>query len=371
MARPLEIELWSRAGVRLADITSLCQNVSYTEERNEAETLQFSLDLDTFENYLINEAGLDPVSNFREGQTEIKVKENGQYSFGTQLYYAPINLNNDDQGSATISVQAVGYLNFLASRYPDPDAVYDDIESVEIFYDLIDDAQAVVNGSYGLITRPSGYYVTGVPRDRSFDMYTSSIKANLQYLTNLVDGKFDFRILADKRVMTRQPDGNIRSDFKLAFDRTNFRSTIDNAVLNRGANNLYNQIHGLGSGFGPDQLVSTVDDLPSQIEFGLRELPAQFNEVVNQSTLDENAQAYLNRYKKLLRMPQITLSGADIPAQRIEISDIIPVRMTGRRLIEDMTGMYRVERKEVSYDKNLFIKSMTLYFEKVGEYDGV
>lgn len=74
MDRPVyEIELWSKAGKRIADITKLCRNISWSEERNEAEELRFSMDLDAFEDYMIEKVGADPVSNFREGQTEIKL----------------------------------------------------------------------------------------------------------------------------------------------------------------------------------------------------------------------------------------------------------------------------------------------------------
>lgn len=367
-SKALEIELWSRDGTRLADISHLCQNVWYSEERNEAEALQFSLNLDALESYLINEAGLDPVSNFREGQTEIKVKENGEYAFGAQLYYVPINLNTD--GSATIAVQATGYLNFFKDRYPNPNVKFTNREAVEIFYDLVDQAQSVTNGNYGIITRPAGYYVTGKNRDRSYEPYTSSTKLNMQRLTALQDGRFDFRILHDKNLMTYPQIGSPRTDFKVDFDRKNFRSSLVSAVLNRGANNLYNRVIGLGSGFGTDQLIYEANDLYSQIEFGLRELPVQFNEVSTQSVLVENAAARLEQVKRLLRMPQVTLSGANLPAQRVEVGDIIPVRMTGRRLLEDLTGYYRIERKEVSYDENFFIEAMTLYFEKTGEYLG-
>ena len=91
MAAPLEVELWTRDGEPIADITPYVRNLSYSEERNEVETLDFSMDLDAFEDYMVNKAGLDPVSNFREGQTEIKIKEHGQYTLGFQLQYAPIN----------------------------------------------------------------------------------------------------------------------------------------------------------------------------------------------------------------------------------------------------------------------------------------
>jgi hypothetical protein len=361
-----DFELWTKDGVRICEITPFVQNPYWTEERNEAETLQFSLDLDAFESYMLNNVKADIVSNFREGQTEVKVRENGEYLFGTQLYYAPINLNND--GSATINVQASGYLNFFSSRYPNPTDTYTGIESVEIFYDMIRRAQAVPNGNYGIIIPTSGYYTTGVLRDKTFENYTSSTKLNMQRLTNLVDGNFDFKILADKTAMTYASIGSPRSDFRMAFDRTNFRSTLDSAVLNRGANNLFNLIHGIGSGFGADQLITHQPDLTSQLEFGLREQPVQFNEVSVQETLVENAQAHLQKVSRLLRMPQITLSGADMPAVRLEVGDIFPLVMTGRRLLEDLTGLYRIERKETHVDENHFQKAVTLYFEKTGDY---
>lgn len=359
------VELWTKTGTAIADITPYVQDMYWTEERNEAETLQFSLDLDAFEAFM-ERAGVDVVSNFREGQTEIKVKENGDYLFGTQLYYAPINLNNDN--SATINVQASGYLNFFKDRYPNPTIGFTNKEAVELWYLLIDQAQAVTNGNYGIITRPSGYYVTDKMRDASYEQYTSSTKLNLQRLTNMVDGNFDFKILADKRAMTYASIGSPRTDFSINFDRRNFRSTLDSAILNRGANNLYNLVHGIGSGFGADQLITHKTDAASGLEFGLREIPVQFNEVSLQNTLDENTQARLDKVKSLLRMPQLTLSGADMPAVRLEIGDIIPLIMTGRRLLEDLTGYYRIERKEVHVDENHFQKAVTLYFEKTGEY---
>jgi len=358
-----EIELWSRDGKRIADITRFCQNISWAEERNEAEELRFTLDLDAFEDYMINEAGADPVSNFKEGQTEVKLRRNGEYLFGTQIYDAPIDLNED--GSVTINVMCTGYLNFLLARYPDPAITYNQVESVEIFYDLIRKAQSVDYGNYGLIIPSSGYYVTGVKRDRSYEYYTSSTKLNMQRLTSLETGNFDFRILADKTVMTYPQVGSPRSDFRLVFDRTNFRSSMKRARLNRSASGLYNQVIGIGSGFGADMLIAIKDDLYSKIEYGLRQLPVQFNEVSVQKTLEENVQARLDKVRKLLRLPQVVLSGNDMPENGINIGDWIPAEMKGRRLLEDMTGTYRVERKETKLDQNGFEEEVTLYFEKM------
>lgn len=356
------IELWTRDGKRIADITKFCQGISFAEERNEAEDLRFTLDLDAFESYL-ERAGSDPVSNFREGQTEVKLKRDGQYLFGTQLFDAPIDLNED--GSVTVEAMCTGYLNFLNYRYPDPAITYKQVENVEIFYDLIRKAQSVPNGNYGLIIPTSGYYVTGVKKDASYEYYTSSTKLNMQRRTDYLTGKFDFKILADKTVMTYPQVGSPRTDFRLVFDRKNFRSTIKSARLNRSANGMYNQLVGMGSGFGADMMISIQNDIKSQMEFWLRQYPVQFNEVSIQDTLVQNTQARLERVKDLLRLPKITLSGNDMPPNGIHIGDWIPVEMTGLRLIEDMSGIHRVERKETQLDDNGFEKSVTLYFEKM------
>ncbi|MFB6518573.1 hypothetical protein [Streptomyces sp. NPDC056401] len=365
------VELWSRDGVRICEITPYVRNLYWVEERNEAEVLQFSLDLDAFEDYMIKEVGADPVSNFREGQTEIKVKERRGtgpwvYLFGTQIFYAPINLNND--GSLSISVNAHGYLNFFKDRYPNPAVKYTGVESVQISRNLITQAQSVTDGDYGIILPAGGYYTTTKIRDKTFEQYTSSTKLQIQRLTALNDGTFDFKFLPDKTYMTYPAIGSPRTDFRIVFDRKNFRSSVDSGILNRGANNLYNLIHGIGSGFGADQLITHQSDVASQHEFKVRELPVQFNEVSNIDTLIENAQARLERVKQLLRMPQFTMSGADLPDNRLEIGDVVPVVMTGRRLLEDMTGLYRVERLEVHVDDNHFLQAVTPYFEKTGDY---
>lgn len=370
MASPtqFDVDLWSASGTRICEITHLVRNLYFIEERNEVETLQFSMDLDAFEDYMEQNVKADVLSSFREGQTEIKVRMGGRYLFGTQLELATIELNED--GSKTINVSAIGYLNFFKDRYPDPSIGYTDWESVEIFYDLVRRAQSVANGNYGIVIPTSGYYVTGKTRDRNYEYYTSSTKLNMQRLTNLVDGKFDFRILPDKTLMTYDRLGSDRSDFLINYDTAKKRSNLKRATLSRGANNLFNQIIGVGSGQGADQLISIKDDLPSQNEFKLRQKPVQFNEIKVQGTLDENAQAALDRYKKLLRMPQITLTGADLPVVPLEVGDRIPVRFAGRKLIQDMTGIYKIERREVTVDENHYISEMKLYFEKTGEYTG-
>lgn len=353
----VEVELWSRDGVRLADITHLVRNYHAVEERNEAEQLQFSLDLDEFERYMIEDAGLDPVSNFRDGQTEIIVRENGKYRFGTQLQWAPINLNRD--GSATVSVNAVGYLNFFNTRMPSPNIRYNQVEAVEIARDLIRKSQQVtlsrpglptLSGDHGIVLPTSGYYTTGIRRDREYREYTETVKLAIQRLTALKDGNFDFKFREGKEFMTYKAIGSPRTDFTITYDRTHNHSTFVEAVINRGSNQMNNYIIGMGSGNGEETITETVFDAHSINEFGLREGAHLFNNVSNRATLRENAEGRLKSLKDLIRLPQITLSGADLPETPLEVGDIVYTEYKGRRLLEDASGWSRIERMETTYD---------------------
>lgn len=357
----VQVELWSRTGTPIADITHLVRNYYAVEERNEAEQLQFSMDLDAFEDYMLLKVGADPVSNFREGQTEIIVKEDGEFKFGTQLQWAPINLNKD--GSATISVTATGYLNFFNDRYPDPTIPYTQIDPVEIARDLIRKAQTVTYGNYGVQLPSSGYYVTGKLRDRSYAQYTASTKLSIQRLTPLKGSEFDFKFLAGKQFMTYAAIGSPRSDFKIVYDRTSNRSTFDYATINRGASQLFNRIIGLGSGTGQETMTSIRTDVISANEYGLREDPFLNNDVSVQSTLNENTEARLARVKDLVRMPQVTLSEADLPEAPVSVGDIVTVQFKGRRLLEDASGSHRIERIETKRDINNFKSEVTIYHQ--------
>src|SRR5215210_163613 len=111
------IELWSGNGVLLADISRYVRNLKFAMQRNEAEDLSFDIDLNAYES-LCASIGTHPLGILGPYQTDVKIKRNGTYLFGTHVGDAEVELGENDK---TISVKAFGYLNLLLDRYVSPD----------------------------------------------------------------------------------------------------------------------------------------------------------------------------------------------------------------------------------------------------------
>lgn len=353
-----EIELWSIQGIKVADISDLAKSRKYTLERNEAEQLEFTLDLDAFEAFC---AGINtpPRNVLAPYQTEVKIKRNGQYLFGTQVVDCPIELG---ESARTITVKCTGYLNLFKDRYVT--ASYDQDDATQIAAALITATQAQANGSVG-VTIGATQYLTGILRDRNYER--DNVKSAIQNLTSLIDGNFDFKFTHDKKFETYGQLGALRSDMELAYGGDG--SNIKTATIERSGANLYNYIYGLGSGFGADQLVSDpVDsgDEVSQLAYYRREKIEQFNSVSVQETLDQNTQARLEMYKELLEIPKITITGNEITGSFIDIGDRIPVYIREHAFVDNVFGLYRVEKMTVDIDDNDFENNIQLYFDNLG-----
>lgn len=357
-AKKYELELWSIQGVKVADISDLAKNRKYTLERNEAEQLEFTLDLDAFEAFC---AGINtpPRNVLAPYQTEVKVKRDGQYLFGTQVVDCPIELA---ENSASINVKCTGYLNLFKDRYVTDS--YDQDDATTIAAGLILATQAQTNGSVG-VTIGATQYLTGVLRDRNYER--DNVKSNLQNLTSLIDGQFDFKFTHDKKFETYAQLGAVRSDLELNYGGEG--SNIKTATIERSGANLYNKIIGLGSGFGADQLVSDPNvssDEVSQLAYYLREKIEQFNSVSVQETLDQNTAARLELYKDLLEIPKITITGNEVTGAFISIGDRIPVYIRAHAFVDNVFGLYRVEKMAVTIDDNDFESNIELYFDNLG-----
>jgi len=79
-----EVELWSRQGVLVADISVLVKTMSFTQERNASESFEMTLDLDAFED-LASSIGTMPMVMLNPYRTDIKVKRRGVYLFGVHV----------------------------------------------------------------------------------------------------------------------------------------------------------------------------------------------------------------------------------------------------------------------------------------------
>lgn len=354
MAR-YEIELWSSTGNRLADISGLATNRHFEIWRNQPELLTFDLDLTVFETFA-SSVGMHPRELLMAYQTDVKLKRNGQYLFGTQVTAAPINITDQD---LKISVMATGYLDMLTKRYVTNSYVQQD--RAIIAAGLITATQAQARGDMGVTIDPD-LQLVGVLSDR--DYARQQVRAGVQDLTQLEDAPFDIAIDADKVFHTYQQVGSLRTDVRYIYGGPH--SNITGLYDENSAASLYNRVIGLGSGFGADQLTTVQDDVASQIGNYLREDIRQYNSVVNQNTIDEDAAADLALESTVLEIPQLTINGNDIPEPFFTVGDRLPLMMVGHPYLDPLTGIRRLEKLEVTLDDNDFESSVILYFDNPG-----
>lgn len=342
-----EVELWSRQGVLVADISVLVKTMSFTQERNASESFEMTLDLDAFED-LASSIGTMPMVMLNPYRTDIKVKRRGVYLFGVHVVEVNTELNEDE---STISIRAVGYLDLLNDRFITKS--YTNEYETDIIQDLINETQSQTNGDIGITF---GTQVQLVQRDRIYER--QNIKEAIINLTKLVTGNFDFAFDHNKVFSTYEMIGSDRS-IELEFT---YPGNIRQLTVPRTGINLFNKIYGLGAGFGDDQVQSLQADTDSQLEYGVHESIYTWNSVIEQATLDQNAQARLILTKNMLEIPQIKISGRDFDLSTYGIGDRVTVRVLDHNFLNTIDGVYRIERISVSIDENQD-EDITLFFD--------
>lgn len=342
-----EVELWSRQGVLVADISVLVKTMSFTKERNASESFEMTLDLDAFES-LASSIGTMPMVMLNPYRTDIKVKRRGVYLFGVHVVEVGSELSEDE---ATITVRAVGYLDLLNDRFLTK--TYTNQYETDIIQDMITQTQAQTNGDLGITF---GNMVQLVQRDRTYDR--QNIKEAIVNLTKLINGNFDVQIDHNKVFSTYEMIGSDRS-LELEFI---YPGNIRQLIVPRTGINLYNKIYGTGAGFGDDQVQSLQVDTDSQLEYGVHENIYTWNSVLDQATLDQNTQARLNITRHMLEIPQVKVSGRDFDLDTYDVGDRVTVRVKDHPFLNTIDGVYRIERISVSVDENQD-EDITLFFD--------
>lgn len=332
------IELYSRQGLLIADITRLATNVAFTLQRNTAEQLSFSLDINAFE-ALCAEIGINPTSILSPYQTDVKVKRNGEYLFGTQVGDITGTLG---ETTGTIDVRCFGYFNLLIDRYLT--VSYADIDATDIAWNLIDMTQSQTNGDLGITYGPN----QTTTRDRVRNYERQNVRDAIYNLTKLIDGNFDFEITHDKKWNTYAQIGSDKSS-ELEFI---YPGNITGITVTRNGLALFNEIIGVGSGFGSEALESIQEDNDSQLNYGLHQKVVSFNSVSQQDTLDQNTEAELSLRKDLLELPSFSVNGEDFNLNDIHIGDRVTLRIQQHPFFNTVDGIYRIEKIEVNIDEN-------------------
>lgn len=332
-----ELELWIN-GVLVGDISRLAKNRRFTLRRNAGEDLAFLMNLTAFERYC-EQSGRSPLATLEPYVTDIRVKRNGQYLFGTQVVELQYNLN---QGEINMEVKATGFLDLFKDRYITKS--YAGIESSAIFRDAIAETQSGDPFNDFNVEQGVQQYVTPVNRDRNY--VDQNVRDLLVNLTALVDGNFDFKFSYDRSYEIFEQVGSNRPGNKFTYPYN-----ISGGTVPRSALNLYNYIIGLGSGFGEEALRSIQTDPTSQGNYKTRQKIVTFNSVTEQETLDDNASAYLSRVKDILMLPSIKTSGEFCDLSVIGVGDRVPVEVQGHAAIP-LNDTYRIEQIDCSIDDN-------------------
>jgi hypothetical protein len=363
--RLYEFEVWSATGSRIADISAYCFDRRYTRQRNEAETLTFSVNLFAFEAYCRDHlGGIDPSTIIAPYVTDIKVKRNGQYLFGAQVIDVSFDLKNSGAGNGVnptdyrVTITCTGYLNLFKDRYVTK--TYSGMEATSIASDLLTTTQAQTNGSVGVTIGSS--YATGITRDRTYQR--DNVKLKIQELTQLQDGNFDFDFTWDKQFRAYEQIGARRTDIQFIYGGP--LGNVAGFQLGRSAINLYNKVYGIGSGFGADQLQSTQVDTVSQLKYYVRENIVQFNSVILQPTLDQNTLGAVALSKDILELPKITVTGKEIRGTFLGVGDRIPLKVNDHPWLANIDGLYRIEKMDVTIDENDFESAIDLTFDSYG-----
>lgn len=338
-----EFELWVN-GVQVGDISRLAKSRSFTLRRNASEDLKFQMDLTAFERYCAL-SGRNPLATLEPYVTDIRVKRMGQYLFGVQVVELNYNL---DAGGIQMEVRATGFLDLFKDRYITK--TYSSEEATAIWRDAIVETQSGDPTNDFGVEPGVQQYTTAINRDR--ELVDQNVRDLLINLTSLVDGNFDFRFNYDRTYEIFEQIGSDRPGNKFTYPYN-----ITSANVPRSALNLYNYIIGIGSGFGEEALRSeyptnsTAADADSRLNYKTRQKIITFNSVTEQTTLDENTSAYLQRVKDILMLPSIKTNGEFCDLSVIGVGDRVPVEVQGHAAIP-LNDTYRIEQIECSLDEN-------------------
>ena len=328
------LEIWTTGGELVADISRLATKRKFSVGRNKPEILNFTMDLKTFEDFCTKIGG-NPRDILYPYSHDIRVKRDGDYLFGVNVFSMSFKLNPDGQ---TIIVRADGFLNlFLKRNYS---GTITNTDAVDIVHAVITSTQANDRADFGV--RRGATQTTTTNRTRTYK--NKVIKNLITELTELSTGNFDFVFTHDRQLNTYLTQGVI-TDLHLFYPSDNLLLLSVDAT----GQNLYNHIQA----FGEAPRTSVRSDSNSQLLYGRHDKLITHNSVKRQATLDEHAAADLENFKDLLTIPVLKVSGANVDLLDLWVGNRIQLSIRGHPYLDDINArQYRVETLAVTLDDN-------------------
>lgn len=333
-----KVVVFSKAGLPMGNIFTLCENFNWSKTRNDAETVSFDLNLARYEEFL-EEIGFGetPHGFLETGRNDIRIMRNGQWLLGTNVI--KFGYSGGAKG-VTMKVSCSGYLNYYKRRYANID--YDDTPQEQIIWGVINAANLLPGGDYGI--RFGVHYGNTVLRDRH--QVRKEIKSFIQQMTQVLNGP-DIEITHDKILNTYEAIGAYRPDIRLVYP-----GNIAGWSFDRSVERVSNFIYGIGSGNGEDAIQAEAEDAVSEDYLYRREQIVTYNSVVDETTLQQNVDALKHYAANPIELPTITVEDGVLDLSTVGIGDTLPIEMRGNKSLAHINGFYRIESIVCSVDKN-------------------
>lgn len=338
------LEVVSRDGALIADLTPRVRGRNYRQRRNRAEVLKANFDLEVI-NQLALRLNVTVEQLFAVNQNQLKLFRDDTLIGAGEINYLGLNFEGD---SVSLDVQAVGWLEWFAYRLTGVaveggDWYYDAVDAGQIAASLITTSQAA--SSFGVTI---GSIQPSVPRDRK-TYANDNIRDEIVALSE-VDNGFDFEFTPDKVFNVYYPKiGTRRNDITFTFP-----GNIQKLTFNRDGTLMANKVYAVGSGFGTERYQSVVEDATSQASYRIREKMFVYNNVSDTNTLTEHGNEELRVRRSFLDVPEITLMGDSGPSfGSYKIGDEVQLDITERtEAFGSLNDWFRIEEIDLSIDEN-------------------
>lgn len=330
-------ELYTPDGQLLADISNLARQRRVTMSRNEAEEIQFKLDLALFEAYA-QSINMAPSQLLVVDRTEVRVRRGANYLCGGQVVYAEPDF---DERDVSLDVRATGFLNLFADRYTAEERIFAATEATTIAATLLTETQG--RGAAWDFGVTIGSLATVGTHDRTYQR--TNIKDALQNLTRVQVAPFDFAFTPDKVFNTYSSIGSVRPEIRFEFPGNirRGRVPIDGTAP-------ANFIHLYGQGTGEEAGVyTTVEDASAQSIYKVRERKLTLSDVNTLETLADHGEAELAAWAHPFVLPILEVAGNRPPfVTDYTIGDYVTVAIRGYEYLSEVNGLYRIEKIDLT-----------------------
>lgn len=293
-------EIYDQTGERVADLIGKTTQRRIVKTRNRSDVISLTLDLDDVKELCVA-LNMSTEDIFACNQNAIRAKRGG-------VVISACEISGDepvvDEENRTITVQSVGWLDYLGARKIDDPVSFSQIDAGQIFWSLIDTAQQREYGDYGIT---QGNIQASVPRDRNYEANKNIKDAGIQ-LSEVQNG-FDFEITWDKKLNVYYPKQGTRlTEIVLSYP-----GNIASLGAPRSGLSMANEVTARGAGTGGEAFEQVAIDVLSASKYHLRQSVVDFADVSLDSTLQEHANEELNSAAKFIDIPTITLEPNSAP----------------------------------------------------------